>query len=120
METRRFFIAGVQHHNLKDCINCLETGDYLVLTPEPTNKYDPNAVRIEYLTDGAEELVMLGYVPRKFSSEIAGLLEVETPLSCVIVTLNKSAKPWEMCEVVIEEVEEDKEPDLDSEEPEED
>lgn len=91
-----FFIAGVQHHSLHKVIGNMIEGDYLDLVSEPLNKFDPNAVRIEH--DGT----MLGYVPRKFSSEVSAALENEGNLQCSITLLDPQAKPWEQCEVVIE------------------
>lgn len=94
MSDKKFFIAGVQHHDLHKVIKNLSVGDLLDLVPEPTNKYDPNAVRIEY--DGT----MCGYVPKKFSSEVSAMFEYGDPI-CIIKTLDPSAKPWEWCEVTI-------------------
>jgi hypothetical protein len=101
-ELKQFFIAGVQFHELKTIIDKLEVGNYLQLTPEPTNKFDPNAIRIECFT--ADGDIMCGYVPKKFSSEIAALISIGTNLECEITELNKNAKPWEQCKVVIKEV----------------
>ena len=95
MEPRSFFIAGVQHHRIKDVLGELAESMELTLVPEPTNQFDPNAVQIEY--NGT----MLGFVPRKFSSEVSAALEVDASLTCAIISLNRSAKPWEMCEVEI-------------------
>lgn len=95
MESKKFFIAGVQHHHLSTVISDLSIGDEFELVPEPENKFDPNAVKIEFVG------VMCGYVPRKFSSEVAAALETGADLVCEIVTLNPSAKPWEMCEVEV-------------------
>jgi len=99
---REFFIAGVQFHQLKTIIDKLEVDNYLQLTPEPTNKFDPNAVRIECFTNDGD--VMCGYVPKKFSSEIAASIEAGFTLECTITELNKNAKPWEQCKVSIKEV----------------
>lgn len=95
-----FFIAGVQHHQMHSVLKDLEEGQTLHLVLEPTNKYDPNAVRIEH------KGTMLGFVPRKFSSEVTAMVTVGKTLECTISTLNKTAKPWEMCKVEIREVEE--------------
>ena len=101
--THEFFIAGVQFHELKSVINDLSEGDNLTLLPEPSNKFDPNAVRIEYLPKDYDS-VMLGFVPKKFSSEVAAMLEVGKGLQCVLVKLNKSAKTWEQAKVEIREM----------------
>ncbi len=96
---RTFHIAGVQHHQLKHVIADLEAGLTLDLVPEPDNKFDSNAVRIEH------NKIMLGYVPKKFSSEISALLELED-LECVIEKLDSKAPPWEQCSVTIDKREE--------------
>jgi len=102
MQPKKFYIAGVQFHQLKSCIKSLKEGDNLSLVPEPSNKYDPNAVRIEF--NDADESYMTGFVPKKFSSEVAAAITVGKQLECVITQLNPSAKTWEMCEVEIKEV----------------
>lgn len=102
--THKFYIAGVQHHQMYKVMKKLEKGFFLFLIPEPTNKYDPNAIKITFPV--SQEDVMLGYVPKRFSSEVSAAIELGKTLECVIVTLNKSAKPWEQCEVEIREFEE--------------
>ena len=93
---KTFFIAGVQHHpGMREVIKDLKVGTVLDLVPDPENKYDPNAVRIEY------EENMLGYVPMKISAEVSGLMEVEE-LYCAIEKIDPSASPWEQCEVTVQ------------------
>jgi len=96
---REFYIAGARYHELPKVIHDLSVGNVLKLVPELTNPYDPNALKIVYET--FEKSAFLGYVPAKFSSEISALIEAEIPLECEITELNPSAKPWEMCKVVI-------------------
>ena len=98
-----FFIAGVQHHQMHKILDQLSVDDFLVLVPEPSNKYDPNAVRIEKVRMSGED-VMCGYVPRKFSAEVSALIEIGTLLECKISEFDKAAKPWEQCKVEIREV----------------
>ncbi len=100
---RTFYIAGVQHHQMHTALKDITIGDNLLLTPEPTNKFDMNAVRIEYARH--DKQTMLGYVPRKFSPEIAGLLEIDTRLECIVTEFVKENKPWEQCKVEIREFE---------------
>jgi signal recognition particle subunit SEC65 len=100
---KQFYIAGVQFHDMKKVLNDLKIGDELDLIREPDNKYDPNAVRIEF---GG---VMLGYVPKKFSAEVSGALEIGVELECVIDKVNPKAKPWEQCKVTVKKIEEDTE-----------
>jgi hypothetical protein len=110
-EEKKFFIAGVQHHELHEVIEDLKEDDELDLICEPDNKFDPNAIRIEF------EDTMLGYVPKKFSAEVSAALEVGHDLECKITKLTPSAKPWEQCEVTIAQIDtEDDEEDTDSDE----
>jgi len=102
MELVTFFIAGVQHHQLHRVLKDLKTNEILELVPEPINKFDPNAVRIEH--SATEENIMCGYVPKKFSAEIAAMIGLGKHLICEIEELNKEAKPWEQCKVTIKEV----------------
>lgn len=98
-----FYVAGVQHHKLHTCIKEINVGDSLILMPEPTNRFDPNAVRIEFasLNQGTE--VMLGYVPSKkgdYASKISAALMIKS-LRCEVLELNPEAKTWEQLKVVI-------------------
>jgi len=98
-----FYVAGVQHHKLHTCIKEMKVGDVLCLVPEPSNRFDPNAVRIEYpsLNQGTE--VMLGYVPKAkgdYSSKISAALMIKF-LRCEVLELNPEAKTWEQLKVAI-------------------
>jgi len=106
---RQFFIAGVQFHDLPKVANAIKEtfdnlGGYynLMLVPEPTNKFDPNAVAIKCVENNT--VVMLGYVPKKFSSEVSAMIEAGVELECLVTAITPSAKPWEMCSVVIKDV----------------
>ena len=98
---KSFYVAGVQHHQYKLVLNDMEEGQQLMLVPEPSNKFDPNAVRIVY------NKVMIGYVPKKFSAEIASMIDIGEDYVCNIEKLNKQSKPWEMIKVVVKCVEEE-------------
>ena len=102
MFEKEFFIAGVQHHKMHKVLDRLELGDTLSLIPEPTNKYDPNAVRIE--CSDSQDTAMCGYVPKKFSSEVVAQISIGKLLKCEIVLLQPDKEPWEQCKVKIEEV----------------
>ena len=98
-----FHVAGVQHHKLSTCIKEISKGDSLILTPEPTNRFDPNAVRITFYSIDKGEEVMLGYVPAAkgdLSSKVSADLMVGS-LSCSVLNLNPEAKTWEQLEVGI-------------------
>ena len=93
--THEFYIAGVQFHEAKTVLSELEEGSELLLIPQPENPFDSNAVAIYYGT------VMLGFVPRKFSAEVAASLEVGNVLECYASQVTPSARPWEQIKVQI-------------------
>ena len=98
----KFYIAGVKFHQMNSVLNDIVEGNVLALVPEPTNRYDPNAVRIIYARHDKE--AMLGYVPKKFSAEVSARLFIGSSLECVVTEFKRQAKPWEMCKVEIREV----------------
>jgi hypothetical protein len=98
-----FFVAGVKFHQLKECISELKVGDHLSLILEPTNKFDPNAVRIEYYSSEQDKTFMLGYVPAKMSASVSAAFMINT-LSCEVIELNPDEKPWMQLKVAIKEV----------------
>ena len=98
--TYKFFIAGVQHHKSNDCLSEMEVGNVLALTPEPTNGFDPNAVRIEFVSIKQETTIMLGYVPAKISASVTADITIQD-MKCEITELNKDLKPWERIKVLI-------------------
>lgn len=100
----QFTIAGVKFHEYKQCLNDITEGDTLKLVPEPANKFDPNAVAI-YFDNGAKQS-MLGYVPKRFSSEVSAMIEVGQNLECILTKFNRTATPWDMFSVTIKEIEE--------------
>lgn len=90
-----FYVAGVQFHELHKCIHRIEVNDELVIRPEPTNKYDANAIALEL------DEFMLGYVPKKFSAECSADLAINENLKCVVDEVNPEKKTWEQLKVSI-------------------
>jgi len=96
-----FYVAGVQFHDLSACINDIKVDDILALRTEPTNRFDPNAVRIELNLD--DHSIMLGYIPAKgegLSAKVSAKLEMD-PLICKVLEVNPGAKTWEQLKVGI-------------------
>jgi len=60
-----FYVAGTPFHKYQKVAEKISVGDLLVLEPEPTNKYDKNAVKILTTPTSAEPSSMLGYVAAK-------------------------------------------------------
>lgn len=107
---RTFFIAGVQFRPGKDIEKAaknIKPGDVLLLTPEPDNKFDPNAIKIEYSSQDQGTTIFLGYVPKKFSSEVSALLSIGTPISCIVESVDVKAKTYEMFNVTIKTTDEE-------------
>ena len=104
-----FNIAGVQFRpqdEIREAANELKVGDQLKLVPEPTNKFDPNAVKIiveqQFLDRAVNcDRAFLGYVPKKFSSEVSGMLDIGIEIKCVVKEILPQGKTWEMLSVTI-------------------
>ena len=114
---RTFFIAGVQFrpkNEIAEAGKILKQGDLLRLIPEPTNKFDSNAVMITLPIEEEQKELFLGYVPKKFSSEVAGMLSIGAPIGCIVEVVNPAAKTYEMFKVTVQipEDEEYEEPDM--------
>ena len=92
-----FYVAGVRFHKLDKVISFIKPGHKVRMLPEPTNKYDPNAIRLEY------SHTMIGYVPKRLSSKIMAMIEVGKDLSMEVSEVNKDAPPWERLKVTISE-----------------
>lgn len=85
-----FFVAGVQHHDLRTVIKEVKDGEILDLVPEPTNNYDHNAVKI------MRKGVMLGYVPGKLSLHVSrDIQNYGHALECVVMQVAPDLKPWQ-------------------------
>jgi hypothetical protein len=105
---RQFFIAGVQfrpRQEIDAATKLMSVGDILMLSREPSNKFDPNAVKIEFITEVADGSVIgtfLGYVPKKFSSEVSGMLSIDAPIVCIVDEVVPSGKTYEMIKVTVQ------------------
>jgi hypothetical protein len=104
MSEFKFYVTGVKFYEAKSVLDEMLVGETLRITPEPTNKYDPNAVRLEYDSNKFEAHLMIGYVPKKFSAEVSALLEI-SDLTCTITELNLTKSTWEQIKVSIKETE---------------
>lgn len=93
-----FYVAGVKFHELKHCINEVKVGDILMMVLEPSNKYDPNAVRLEF--SGENRVYMVGYVPAKMSASVSASIMTGSP-KCTVTEVNPTNKSWEQLKVEI-------------------
>lgn len=96
-----FYVAGVQHHGIKDVMDELSDGYELRLELEPTNKFDATAVKILFDSIENNSLVMLGYVPGKISAKVTDFyIKAILPI-CEITIFAPEAKPWQQLKVKI-------------------
>ena len=99
---KQFYVAGVKFRSdWKKNINNLMDGQGLDLLPEPTNKFDKNAIMIY---SGA---VALGYVPAKTGEAeiIAQLLRDGLKLEATLIEVQADFEPWNSLLVEVKEVE---------------
>jgi hypothetical protein len=96
-----FYVAGVQHHSIKDVLDELSDGLELQMIPEPTNQYDATAVQIIFNSIEQNGDVMLGYVPGKLSADVTKFLKKSILPICEISMLTPEAKPWQQLKVKI-------------------
>ena len=96
-----FYVAGVQHHSIKDVMDELSDGIELLTIPEPTNQYDATAVQIIFDSIEQNGQVMLGYVPGKLSADVTKFLKKSILPICEITMLTPEAKPWQQLKVKI-------------------
>ena len=102
-----FYVAGVQHHSLHTILQEVQEGDELLVIPEPTNKYDKNALKIIYESLANNTPVMIGYVPGKLSAQVSASLDACQAFECKVLEFNPDAKPWNQIKVIIKEYDPD-------------
>jgi hypothetical protein len=98
---KSFYVAGVKFRkNWRETLKELEEGMALQLVPEPTNRFDPNAIQIHC------DLGSLGYVPAKTgeANEVSGLLRQGKVLDVTLKELQPDFEPWKALLVEIKEV----------------
>jgi hypothetical protein len=81
-------LAGFQYHAGRELWPQLRVGDPLTLVREPDNRFDANAVRVEW--QGRK----IGYVPRRENADVARLLDRGQALEARIVRLAEVRDPW--------------------------
>ena len=91
--SRKFYAAGVKFRpNWIENLTKLEEGDELVLIPEPTNKFDENAVKI-----CSFEGVFLGYVSAKTGANtwVLDALYEGRGVTTTVKKVDPFAEPWQ-------------------------
>ena len=85
-------LAGSQYHALASVGAQIRIGDALVLTREPGNRHDRNAVRVDWQGQP------LGYVPRSQNRALAQALDAGERLEARVSALRDDADPWRRVE----------------------
>ncbi len=108
--TKQFYVAGVKFRkDWKETIKELNEGEILQLVPEPTNRFDPNAIRIATTIQnepGPPIGTMLGYVPAKTgeANEVTALLNAGKVLDVTLIELQPDFEPWKALLVEVKEI----------------
>lgn len=89
MQIQRSPLAGSQYYALGEFWRQIKVGDRLDLIREPDNRYDPNAIRVEW--HGHQ----LGYVPRAENRVIAAAIDAGERLSGRVSSIGDNENPWQ-------------------------
>jgi hypothetical protein len=97
-----FYVAGLKFHKYDEVAKQIAEGDSLHLEPEPTNKFDPFAVKLYYPAE-EDHLVLLGHVPMKMSQskDVSAALDHFNYYDCVVTKHNTEAPPYERVKVEV-------------------
>ena len=88
-------LAGSQYYSASRLWTVIRIGDRLSLAREPDNRYDRNAVRVEW--NGQK----LGYVPRAENRAVAQALNAGEKLEARVSRLRDDPDPWQRIEFEI-------------------
>jgi hypothetical protein len=89
-------LAGFQYHAGAELWPQLAIGQPLALVRESDNRYDPDAVRIDW--NGHK----LGYLPRADNTAVAQMLDRGEALQARIAQLRVAPDPWQRVGVAVE------------------
>lgn len=87
----RFAVAGSQFCPIAAQVRLseLREGERVILKPEPTNAYDPNAIQII-----TEDDVFIGYVPARIAKHLVSMLDqVSASWDFMDVVVSPHAEP---------------------------
>ncbi|GMV38330.1 MAG: hypothetical protein AMXMBFR64_00460 [Myxococcales bacterium] len=91
----RFFVAGLRYHDGVRVAPLVLPGDAVLLEAEPTNRWDPQAVRLLWGD------AMLGYVPRHLNRAMSAILLQGGHLVARVTAVDVDAPPWERVQVAV-------------------
>lgn len=81
-------VAGFQYHDGEALWPLLAVGQPIMLIREADTRFDPRAVRVDWLGQ------KLGYLPRLDNAAVSQSLDRGETLEAVIVALENSSNPW--------------------------
>ncbi|MBK8524507.1 MAG: HIRAN domain-containing protein [Betaproteobacteria bacterium] len=85
-------LAGSQYYALSSVWPEIRAGDKLLLTREPDNRHDANAIRVEW--NGQR----LGYVPRSENRALAAAMDRGDTVEARVSKLRQTKNPWQRVE----------------------
>jgi hypothetical protein len=85
-------LAGSQFYALSSIWDEIRPGDKLLLTREPDNRHDANAIRVEW--NGQR----LGYVPRAENRALAAAMDRGERVEARVSALRRAKNPWQRVE----------------------
>ncbi|MFC5300152.1 HIRAN domain-containing protein [Azospira restricta] len=85
-------LAGSQYYALSAVWQQIRPGDKLLLTREPDNRHDGNAIRVEW--NGRR----LGYVPRAENRALAAAMDRGERVEARVARLREHRDPWQRVE----------------------
>jgi hypothetical protein len=79
MDTRKIHtkVAGVTFEGRQEWIQSAFVNQPVMIAPEPTNKYDPNALAVYLASNDPDGAKHVGYIPKEIAAEIAPAIEGE-------------------------------------------
>ncbi len=85
-------LAGFQYYQGGQLWDEIKVGDALMLTREPANPHDSNAVRVEWRGH------KLGYVPRRENQAVARHMDSGGKVEARVSRLRQHRNPWQRIE----------------------
>lgn len=88
-------LAGSQFYAVSQVWSEIRLGDRLTLTREPENRYDRNAIRVDW--NGQQ----IGYIPRAENRAVARALDTGEKLEARVSKLRDDPDPWRRVELEV-------------------
>ncbi|NOQ93068.1 MAG: hypothetical protein GQ547_00355 [Methylophaga sp.] len=90
-----FYLAGAKFYQLPWVINELKLGTEMKLIPDPENRYDENAVIVQFNDH------KLGFIPRANNTNLQKLLLANVNIIARISVLNPQEEQWKQVKITL-------------------